>query len=172
MSVMTSKQLAASIKNIRTASAKLREQIQEALVTCAYFAMKDGNTEAFNQLLDAVGSATRIKGLTAWAETFAPVVVRDGKFALNKTAKKSLDVKGEDDFTQYEVEMRKVNWWEIVEEEKAESIFDEAKYMERVIKKLITEGKTELAAAIKDAELAFRIKANAALYETEVRLVA
>lgn len=165
MAVMNAKKLSAAIKSIKTNAAKLRESIQDALVSCAFFAMKDGNTEPFNQLLDAVGSSTRIKGLTTWAETFAPVVVRDGKFALNKTAKKELSVTDEEGFAEYEVEMRKINWWEIVGEEKAESIFDECKYMERVIKKLRDEGKVELADAIMNAEIGYRAKINTAQYE-------
>lgn len=164
MAVMNAKKLSASIKSIKGAATKLRENIQEALVSCAFYAMKDRNTEPFNQLLDAVGSATRIKGLTMWAETFAPVLVKEGKFSLNKTAAKELAVASEEDFAEYEAEMRKINWWEVAPAEKAESIFDRSKYMDRVFKHLKEHNEGELADALRDAEIAYFAKKNAETY--------
>ena len=155
MPVMNSKELKASIKSIGTNAAKLREAIQEALVSCAYYSMKDGNTEAFNQLLQAVGSATRIKGLTAWAEQFAPVLIKEGRFTLNKTAMKNIVVTNEEDFAEYEAEMRQVNWWETVQPEKAESIFDVTKYLDRVMKHLAENGAIELKGCIEAAVAKF-----------------
>lgn len=159
MSVMSSKQLSTTIKTIKRSREKFQVAVQEALISCAFYAMKDGNVEPFNQLLDAVGNATRIKGLTMWAETFAPVIVRDGKFNLNKTAKKSIAVTSEADFAEFEVDMRAgPAWYEIAGEQKVESIFDAPDYLERVIKHLRKHGvDSDVIAAVENAEIIARI---------------
>jgi hypothetical protein len=149
---MTAKALTASINKIKSNRTSLQEQIHEALISCSFYAMKDGNITPFNQLLDAVGNSTRIKGLTMWAETFAPVLVREGAFAYNKSAGKSLHVTNEEDFSEYEIEMRlSPKWYEIAGEQKAESIFDCPKYLEQVFKRLTKEGQADVAAVLRAA---------------------
>lgn len=158
MSVMTSKQLSTTIKAIKRGREKLQHAIQEALVSASFYAMKDGNVEPFNQLLDAVGNATRIKGLTMWAETFAPVIVRDGKFTLNKTAKKEISVETADDFAQFESEMRAgPTWYEIAGEQKAESIFDPSPYLGKVADKLEKKGFADLAKQLRAVKGAYEM---------------
>lgn len=148
MSVMNSTKLAAQIRSVKGNTQKLRVQIQDILVSCAYFAVKDGNINPFNQLLEATQSAVRLKGITAWAETFGFVRVKDEKFVLNKSARKEANVTDEASFEQYETDMRQVNWWEIVPAEKAESIFEPVKYMEGVVSKLEKNGLPDLAAEV------------------------
>jgi hypothetical protein len=166
MSVMSAKTLSSTIKTVKGARAKLDEQIQECLISCAFYAMKDGNITPFNQLLDAVGRSTRIKGLTLWAETCgAPVLIRDGQFTYNKTAGKALDVTSEEDFAEYEEEMRMMpKWYDIVPAEKAESIFDTPKYLEGVYKKLEKEGQKDVADVLRKAIA----RANFEIKEVEV----
>jgi hypothetical protein len=146
MSVMTSKQLSSAIKSIKTNRVKLQENIQEALIAATFYAMKDGNITPFNQLLDAVGNATHLKGITMWAETYAPVIIRKGEFTLNKTMAKEHDINSEADFAPYEVEIRAgAKWFEIAGEQKVVSIFDPANYLGKVADKLAKEGFPDLA---------------------------
>lgn len=152
MSVMTAKALNAAIKSIGTSREKLQEAIHEALISCAYFSMKDGNVTPFNQLLESVGNAARIKGIAMWAELNAPVIIRQGEFVYNKTAGKALHVTCEDDFTEYEIEMRLMpKWHEVAGKEKVPSIFDCPKYLEGVYKKLEKEGQQDVAEVLKKA---------------------
>lgn len=156
MAIMTSKQLSAAIRSIKSNREKLQEQVHEALIAATFYAMKDGNATPFNQILDAVGNATHVKGITTWAETYAPVLVRDGQFTLNKTAAKEHDVKTLEDFGPYEAELRDgVKWYEIAGKQKATSIFDPSDYLGRVAVKLTKEGFPDLALQVKAAAGAF-----------------
>jgi len=164
MSVMTTAKLKLAIKSVAKSGEKFANDVQEALVSCAFYVMKDGNTTPLNDLLDAVGTGTRIRGLTVWAELFCPVRIKDDRFVLNKGAAKEYAVTDEASFAEYEETMRAAPRWDkIIGKEKAESIFDEGKYMERVIKKLIEEGEAELAEVLKNAEMAYRIKKSSVM---------
>lgn len=164
MSILTPKKLTAQIAAISRASEKFAEVVQETLISCAYYAMKDGNTTPFNDLLDAVGNGTRIKGLTAWAELFAPVHIKDERFALSKGAAKGFHINDEEDFAEHEATMRAgPRWDKIVAKESVESIWDTAKYLDRVFSKLDKQGEHGLMQALRDAELAYRIKLNGPL---------
>lgn len=152
MSVMSTTKLSAQIRSIGGNSKKLREQIQEVLISCAYYAAKDGNTNPFNQLLNAVGTATRIKGLTTWAELYGFVQVKHEKFILNKTARKDANVTDEASFAEFEAVMRSSPmWFEIVPAEKPASIFDASTYLSGVIAKLEKEDAKDLVPYIKEA---------------------
>lgn len=158
MTIMTAKQLTVAIKGIKTNRVKLQDSIQEALISATFYAMKDGNTTPFNQILDAVGNATHIKGITMWAEVNAPVIVRDKAFTLNKTAAKELDVTRIEDFTPYEEDMRSgAKWYEIAGAQKVESIFDPMGYLGKVADKLQKEGFEELAQSIRAAKGGFEM---------------
>lgn len=128
--MFTSKQFTAKLHTLKTNAAKFRDDVQECLIAATYFACKDGNVEPFNQILDAVGSGTRIAGITKWAEINAPAMIKKGKFVLNKTAAKEYQVENEADFEPLEADLRKApTWYDIVEAEKVESIWDsEAEY--------------------------------------------
>jgi hypothetical protein len=150
MAVMSSVKLAAQIKSIKSNTAKLREAIQEALISCAYYAAKDGDPASFNRLLDAVGNSTYIKGLTMWAEIYGFVLVKNEKFVLNKKARSEAHVTDEASFAEFESEMRAgPKWYELVAKQKPESIFDPNKYLDGVIAKLEKEGLSEAAADIR-----------------------
>lgn len=147
--MFTIKQLNSKIKSINGRAASLRGDIQEVLIAASYHAMKDGQITPFNQLLDAVGNGTYIKGITLWAETFAPVRIKDGVFVYNKTAAKEYHVTNEADFADFEADMRKINWWDIAGKQKTQSMFDLDDYASNVEKKLSKEGYIGLAEAVK-----------------------
>ena len=156
---MSSTKLSAQIRSIKGNSHKLRDQIQDALISCAYYAVKDGQVTPFNQLLEAVGTNTRVKGLTAWAETWGFVRIVHGKFELNKHARKEAHVRDEADFEAFEAAMRSApSWYDIVPKEKVESIFDASHYLTNVLAKLDKEGQKELADVIEKAISAYNEK--------------
>ena len=152
MALIAKAVLSSRIETVRKSKAALRADIQEVLVSVAYQAAL-GNPNYANDLLEAVRDAVNIKGVTMWLETFAPLVVRQDKFVINKGMAKTMHVTCEADFAEYEREMRKVNWWEMAPAQKAESMFAADDYIEhaieRMAKKLNAEGKPDLAAAIK-----------------------
>ena len=151
MALMTTKQLAGQIKSIKSNTKKVREQIQEALISCAYQASR-GNLNYFNAILEAVGTATRIKGLTLWAETYGFVVVKNEKFVLNKSAVKEANVTSEEDFVEFEKVMRaSPMWFDMVPKESVQSIFDAGHYLSGVLTKLQKENCDELVPFIKKA---------------------
>ena len=151
MAIIAKSVLSSRIANIRKAKEAFREDVQEVLVSVAYQACL-GNANWANELLDVVRDTINIKPLTMWLETFAPLVVRNDAFAINKGMAKTMHVQCEADFTQYEVEMRKSKWWEMAAPQKATSIFAPDEYIEKAIermaKKLNDEGQPDLAAAI------------------------
>lgn len=139
------------IANIRKSKEAFRADVQEVLVSVAYQACH-GNANPANELLEAVRDTVNIKGITLWLETFAPLIVRKDAFAINKGMAKTMSVASEADFAPYEVEMRKVNWWELAPAQKATSMFEADSYIEeaiaRMAKKLNAEGKPDLARAV------------------------
>lgn len=156
MAIMTETKLASAIKAVGTSLAKWREEVQEVLISVAYQAMR-GNPNYANNLLGALmdggKSAAHIEGITRWLETFAPLLVRDGAFKINKGALKSISVANEEDFAkQYEPSMREVSWWLMAEKQRPESIFDAGTFvpnrMAGIAKKLNAEGYPELSVEI------------------------
>ena len=152
MAIIAKSVLSARIAAIRKSKEAFRADVQEVLVSVAYQACL-GNANWANELLEAARDTINIKPLTMWLETFAPLVVRQDKFAINKGARKAMGVENEIDFAEYEVEMRKANWWEMTPPQKATSIFAPDEYIdgafERMVKNLNKEGCPDLANAIK-----------------------
>lgn len=152
MAIIAKTVLSARIAGLRKAKEAFREDVQEVLVSVAYQACL-GNANWANELLESVRDSVNIKPLTMWLETYAPLIVRKGAFAINKGARKSMGVTDEASFTEYEVEMRKVGWWEMAAPQKATSIFAPDEYIdgafERLAKHLNKEGCPDLANAIK-----------------------
>jgi hypothetical protein len=173
MSVLNAKQLTAKIKSIKGSSVKLRDNIQEALVSCSYYAIKDGDAGSFNRLIDAVGTNTRIKGLTMWAETWGAVRVKEGKLVINKSVRDSMSVTDEASFAEYEAMMRAaVPWYDMTPAEKATSMFDPINYITGVVSKLEKEHQAELAEYVKNAVLEFnkaKVLAAVKAQEAEVQ---
>lgn len=151
MTVINESALKKAIANVKKAKEKFRADVQEVLVAVAYQAAM-GNPNWANELIDALRDTVNLKPATMWLETFAPLVIRKDRFEINKGAAKSMNVKGESDFAEYEVEMRKSNWWEMVAPTKATSMFAPDEYIEnslaRVAKNLNKEGCPDLAKAI------------------------
>lgn len=145
--------LSVRIAGVRKAKEAFREEVQELLVSCAYQAAM-GNPNYANELLDAVRDTVHIKGLTLWCETFAPLVVRQDKFQINKGMAKTMHVTNEADFAPYEAEMRKSKWWEMAAPQKAKSVFDAVDYttdaLDRIAVKLNKEGAPDLARLVAD----------------------
>lgn len=152
MALIAKAVLSSRISNVKKSKDALRADIQEVLVSVAYQAAM-GNPNYANELLDAVRDTVNIKGVTMWLETFAPLVVRQDKFVINKGMAKTMHVTCEADFAEYEREMRKVNWWDMAPAQKAVSMFAADEYIEnafeRMAKKLNAEGDPDLAAALR-----------------------
>lgn len=152
MAIIAKAVLSSRIAGLRKAKEALRADVQEILVSIAYQAAR-GNPNWANELMEAARDTISIKPLTRWLETFAPLVVSKGEFAINKGARKSMGVTDEGSFAEYEVEMRKVGWWEMAAPQKAASIFAAGMYIdgafERMVKNLNKEGCPDLANTIK-----------------------
>lgn len=152
MAIIKASALKTAIAKVRKNKEAFRAEVQEVLVAVAYQACL-GNANWANEILDAVRDTANIKGITMWLETYAPLIVSKGEFAINKGARKSMGVTDEAGFTEYEVEMRKVGWWEMTPPQKATSIFAPDEYIdgafERMVKNLNKEGCPDLANAIK-----------------------
>lgn len=86
--MLTTKQLSSLIKAIGTAATKQREQIQQALIGCAYHAQTHRNTTPFDQLFTAVGNGVRKEGMLKWASLYAPVHFKDGQVILSDKRQK------------------------------------------------------------------------------------
>ena len=153
--IMTEQKLAIAIKNVGRRLSAFRDSVQEVLVSCAYQAMM-GNPNFANDLLAAIvegeRSAAHIEGITRWAETYAPLIYRHGKFLINKVALKKISVADEEAFAPYELEMRRHRWWEMAEKQRPPSIFDPLTFVpsgfEKIAKKLNSEGFPELSAEV------------------------
>ena len=156
MTIMTETKLTAAIKTVGRSLATWRESVQEILVSVAYQAMRGNSNHANNllgALMDGGKSAAHIQGITRWLETFAPLIVREGLFKINKGALKNISVASEEDFAkQYEPAMREVSWWLMGEKQRPESIFDAGTFVPNrlaaVAKKLNSEGYPELGAEV------------------------
>jgi hypothetical protein len=152
MALIASGVLSSRIAGLRKSKEAFRSEVQEVLVSCAYQAAR-GNPNYANELLEAVRDTVNIKGVTLWLETFAPLVVRQDKFVINKGMAKTMAVSCDADFAEYEVECRKVNWWEMAPAQKATSMFEPDTYIEqafeRMAKNLNKEGCPDLAAALR-----------------------
>jgi hypothetical protein len=134
--------LMSDIVTIKGDAEAMRGNVHDALLHCAGYIIKDGNTTPANALLSAC-QKTRIDGnaLTRWLETFAPCYVKDGKLLhSSKRAKEHFPCVDDKDLEAYTVEMRKVTWYDLTPPVVIKSIFDPVSYLERVIKKLEKEG--------------------------------
>ncbi len=137
MAVMKEKELYTAISKVGAAQGKLRDQIQEALVSAMYYVMKDRNAQPLNNLLQAVGNAGNITAISHWATTMGPVYVKDGKLVVAKAAAKEAGVIDEGTFASHEENMRKVTWYEFAKEKnKVANVWDAAKGLDNYLSKL------------------------------------
>lgn len=162
---MDNKQFAGKIKSIAASTSKMRDDVQSALIAATYLCLKNsGGTTPFQQILDAVGTAAHRQGITEWAETFAPVILREGKLVLNKTAYKELDVElAVLDFDKFIAEsgMDQVKWYDIAKEKNTvESVWNFGGACDSLFKKLEKNGMPDLAKQLRAEYDAFMIKAT------------
>lgn len=161
---MDNKKFAGKIKSIAASTSKMREDVQDALIAATYLCLKNsGGTTPFQQILDAVGTAAHRQGITEWAETFAPVILREGKLVLNKTAYKELDVElAVMDFDKFIAEsgMNEVKWYEIAKDKNTtESVWNFGGACDSLFKKLEKAGMNELSKELRAAYDAHMLKA-------------
>jgi hypothetical protein len=168
---MEAKKLNTLIKAIGTSAAKAREQIQQALIGCAYQATFHRNTDPFNRLFEAVGNGTRKEGMWKWAHTHAPIRCIGDDIKINdKSQKEMIATLTEAGFAE---KMAKAPLWcDLARPEPKGSDWDAyafatklALHLEQAAKKADKAGDSALAELIKDAEMLFRIKLNAATYD-------
>ena len=168
MAIIAQGVLSNRIQKVKENRDAFREEIQEILVSCAYQAAM-GNPNYANELLEAVRDTVNIRGITLWLETYAPLVVRKDAFAINKGMRKTMSIESEADFAPYEVEMRKVKWWQMAPEQRAKSMFDPSEYLsgglERMAKNLNKEGYPDLANEVKAL---IRAMASSSAYKAAV----
>ena len=151
------KQFAAKVKAISAATGKMQDLVQDALIAATYLCLKhSGGTSPFQNILDAVGTAAHRQGITRWAETFAPVMLREDKIVLNKTMYSSMDKEGIlADFDAFIAEsgMDTIKWYEIAKSVNTSvSVFDLDKTLDNFCKKLEKNALPGLAAALRKAE--------------------
>ena len=161
--VMSAKTLLSEIKRIGGSAVMVRGAIQDALIPCAYYAMKDGNVTPFRELLKAaVEGRVATKGIVAWAELFAPVYIKDETFHLSQKSAKMYAVLDPESFEEYRTEMVKVKWYEIVGEERVKSTWAVDTYLEGVVKTLRKHGvDSDIVSKIESAEMEARIAKSA-----------
>lgn len=165
MTIQSKQSLTKTIRSIKSSAGKFRELVQEALISCAFYAYKDGNTTPFNDLIAAAGNGTHIQGITRWIELASMIGrVKDGEIVVNKKVRDQSGVINEETFAPYEKAMRAAApWYEIAGKQKPESVFDEGQYMKRVYKKLTENGYPGLAEELKQAELKFLARSAASV---------
>lgn len=154
---MDNKKFTGNITAIKAATGKMRDLVQDALVAATYLCLKNsGGTTPFQQILDAVGTAAHRQGIVRWAETFAPVMLREEKLVLNKAAYSSMDkdtILADFDSFIAESGMVDVKWFEIAKSANTSvSVFDLDKTLDNFCKKLEKNDLPGLAAALRKAE--------------------
>ena len=173
--MIDSKKLTGLIKKIAGGAKTQRDDIQAALVGCAYHAQVHGNVEAFNQLFQAVGKGTRIAGMSMWAATYAPVHFKDGKALLSKTRRDEYDGTPED----FDADLQEsAMWYDTVEAETPSNPWDSAMFLKKLDAYLVQQIKKaekndgNVAEVVRLIEMALRVQTtkleeSLALVETE-----
>lgn len=169
---MELKKLNGLIKSIGQNSAKLRDDIQTALIGCAFHAQMHRNTDPFNRLFDAVGTGTRKEGMLKWASIYAPVHFKDEKVVLSD--KRQKEFVGDEEVLLLELHMAE-KWYALAKEEKVANPWDSlkfaeavAQYLENAAKKAEKNGDDNLRKLLKDSELSFRAVVNTQYDAVEV----
>lgn len=162
--VLTSQQFAGKIKSISSTRAKFSEDVHQALIGAVYLCLKNsGGTTPFQQIRDAVGTTAHRQGIIQWVETYAPVMLRDDKIVLNKTAYSGLDrdaILADFDAYVEESGMNDVKWDSIAKEKNTEeSIWNYGGAVESLCKKLEKNGQIELAVEMRQAFDRYMVKA-------------
>ena len=162
---MELKKLNALITSINTKSAKLRDDIQDALIGCAEQVTLHRNTTPFNNLFKAVGTGTRLEGMLKWASLYAPVHFKDGLVMLSdKRQKEMVNTMSPDELASELANSGK--WYAIAKPEKVENPWDSLKfaetvalYIENAVKKA-DKNDPVLAKLLRDTEMVLRRELN------------
>ena len=172
MAILTSSKLDKAINDISKHSKAFRNMLQEVLISCAYYAFKEGSTTEFNRAIDAAGNGVHVKAITRWIELVSGIGrVYKGSIVLNKAVRDAAGVMDEATFAPYEAKMREVNWWDTAGEQKQESVFDESRYLNTVVKTLTAKGFAGLAAAVKQAELQYMTEQSRLARENDLAVL-
>jgi hypothetical protein len=163
MAILTSiSALTAQIGVVGKSKDKLRDQIQDLLVSCAYHAAKDGQVGPYNMLLDAVRDTARVRGITMWIETYGFGHVQKDRIVVSKTARKEANVTDLASFAEFAKSMEEgAKWYEIAPKEQISSIFDPVRYGMSVKGKFEKEGLADLGLEVEKLVVSFMAKRNA-----------
>ena len=162
---METSKLNSLIKRIGKNAASQRDDIQAALIGCAYMSQMHRNTTPFNSLFKAVGPGTRLEGMLKWASLYAPVHFKNGDVVLSdKRQKEAATITVEELQATLDASEK---WYALVKPEKVENPWDSLKfaeglalYLEQAAKKAEKNGDATMAAIVKDAEMLFRVELN------------
>lgn len=95
------KALSSLIKKIGTTGKTQRDNIQVALVSCAFYAVYDRNLDPAIRLFQAVGGETYKAGMSKWLSLYAPVHFKEGKPLLSdKRQKEMAETLSKEDFAK------------------------------------------------------------------------
>lgn len=150
---MDSKKLNSLISTIGKNAGKLREDIQQALIGCAFHAQMHRNTDPFNRLFEVVGSGTRLEGMLKWASLYAPVHFKEEKVILSdKRQKEALITAAECLAALQQAE----KWYALATPEKVSNPWDSGDFAKKVMEQLVKQAEKALKNG--DADLANIIK--------------
>ena len=175
--ILDQKSLSALIKKIGATGKTQRDNIQAALVSCAYYAVFDRNADPAIRLFDAVGGETYKAGMSKWLSLYAPIHFKDGKPMLSdKRQKEMVNTMTKEDFTN---EMESCSMWYEIDAGNniTPNVWDSfafaeklAMQLENAAKKAEKNGDANLAQIIKDAELLLRVELNTKYDVVEVEV--
>lgn len=124
----------------RTSTGTMKEAVMESLIIACFFAFKDGNTTPLNAVLDMAVNSKAIdqKRITMWVELHAGIArIKKEQFVLNKKVRDDSAVTNAESFAPFEVELRKVMWYDIMGKTKATSVFEIDRALEQALKSLV-----------------------------------
>jgi hypothetical protein len=155
------------IKKIGTTAKSQRDNIQLALVSCAYYATFDRNADPAIRLFNAIGGETYKAGMSKWLSLYAPVHFKDGKPMLSdKRQKEMVNSMTTDEFL---AEMDNAPaWYEIdAANNTAPNVWDslafaekQAMHLENAASKAEKNGDANLAELLRKAEMVLRKALN------------
>lgn len=170
----TTKKINALIGSIKTASAKRRNDIQEALVECAMFVFEDRNTDPFKRLFAAVGNETNKKAMSHWASLNGLVHFKDEVPVLSDARQK--ETAGSVTPSEFEKDLRQQTpWFDFASEgNKARNVWDSVEfvkgleaYLDKQVKKAGKEDSV-LADIVSKAAAAFKAQVEREIAKCEV----
>ena len=168
---MDTKKLNALIATIARNSKAQREQIQQALIGCALQCFEHGSNATSNKLFEAVGNGVRKEGMLKWLSIYAPVHFAGGEVLVSK--KRRAEMAATTTVEEYAAKLAEAPAWHaLAEPQKIANPWDSVKFaetlalhLEQAAKKADKAGDSALSELIKDAEMLFRVRLNAAAYD-------